>query len=118
MMDSARPDFDRIKAEIFRLAEMKYDCCTYSEDPQKAAEIKALLENHEQLNTFDIGLFKARISRILISHFFNILVEFINGVIIKNITDRNEKNVHISITTRYCRNTEKMDWMNFIFKLH
>lgn len=94
MLDSAQLDFDRIKSEIFGLAELKYDCCTYNESPQKTAEIKALLENYEQLNTLDIGLFKACISRIWISHFCTIEVEFINGVIIKNITERTEKNAH------------------------
>ena len=94
MTDSAQPDFDRIKSEIFELAELKYDCCTYNENPQKTAEIKALLENYEQLNMLDIGLFKACVSRIWISHFCTIEVEFINGVIIKNITERNEKNAH------------------------
>lgn len=69
MTDSAQIDFDRVKAEIFRLAELKYDCCTYNDSPQKTAEIKALLENHEQLNTLDIGLFKSCVNRILISHF-------------------------------------------------
>ena len=94
MMDSAQPDFDRIKSEIFKFAEMKYDCCTYDENPQKTAEIKALFENQEQLNTLDIGLFKACISRIWISHFCTIEVEFVNGVTIKNITERNDKNAH------------------------
>ena len=94
MLDSAQPDFDRIKSEIFRLAEIKYDCCTYNESPQKTAEIKALLENYEQLNMLDIGLFKACVSRIWISHFCTIEVKFINGVIIKNITERTDKNAH------------------------
>ena len=94
MLDSAQPDFDRIKLEIFKLAQIKYNCCTYNENPQKTEEIKALLENYEQLNTLDIGLFKACVSRIWISHFFTIEVEFINGVIIKNITERTEKNAH------------------------
>lgn len=94
MMDSARPDVDRIKAEIFRLAEMKYDCCTYNDNLQKTTEIKSVLENHEQLNTFDIGLFNACVSRIWISHFCTIDVEFINGVIIKNITERTDKNAY------------------------
>lgn len=96
MLDSAQVDFDRVKAEIFRLAEIKYDCCTYSDDPQKTAEIKAMLENHEQLNTLDIGLFKACISRIWISHFCTIDVEFINGIHIKNISERNENCVNSS----------------------
>ena len=29
MTDSPQVDFDRVKAEIFKLAEMKYDCCSY-----------------------------------------------------------------------------------------
>lgn len=96
MTDSLQMDFDRVKAEIFKLAEMKYDCCTYNDSPQKTDEIKALLKNHEQLNTLDIGLFKACVSRIWLSHFCTIEVEFINGVHIKNITERNDKNAHIS----------------------
>lgn len=99
MSDSIQVDFDRVKSEIFKLAEMKYDCCTYNGSPQKTNEIKALLKNHEQLNTLDIGLFKACVSRIWISHFCTIEVELINGVRIKNITgkvktSRSENNVH------------------------
>lgn len=94
MMDSAQPDFDRIKSEIFKLAELKYACCTYSENPQKTAEIKTVLENQEQLNTLDIGLFKACVSRIWISHFCTIEIEFINGIIIKNITERKNENAY------------------------
>ena len=94
MLDSAQPDFDRIKYEIFKLSEMKYDCCTYNESPQKTEEIKALLGNHEQLNTLDIGLFKSCINRVLISHFCTVEIEFINGIIIKNITERKNENAH------------------------
>ena len=99
MTDSPQVDFDRVKAEIFKLAEMKYDCCSYNESPQKADEIKDLLKDHEQLNILDIGLFKACVSRIRISHFCTIEVELINGVRIKNITEkiktsRSENNVH------------------------
>ncbi len=42
MTDSSQIDFDRVKAEIFRLAEMKYECCTYSDSPQKTAELRIL----------------------------------------------------------------------------
>lgn len=99
MTDSPQVDFDRVKAEIFKLAEMKYDCCSYNESPQKTDEIKKLLKDHEQLNMLDIGLFKACVSRIWISHFCTIEVELINGVRIKNITEkvktsRSENNVH------------------------
>lgn len=92
MTDSAQVDFDRIKSEIFKLAEMKYDCCTYNDSPQKTAKIKDLLENHEQLNSLEIGLFKSCINRIWISHFCTIEVEFINGVHIKNIKERTGEN--------------------------
>lgn len=94
MTDSVQPDFDRIKSEIFKLAELKYACCTYNENPQKTAEIKALLENHEQLNTLDIGLFKSCINRVLISHFCTVEIEFTNGIVIKNITERKNENAH------------------------
>ncbi len=94
MTDSIQVDFDRIKSELFKLAQMKYDCCTYNDSPQKTDEIKALLKNHEQLNTLDIGLFKACVSRIWISHFCTVEVELLNGVRIKNITERNENCVN------------------------
>ena len=94
MTDSPQVDFDRVKSEIFKLAEMKYDCCTYNDSPQKTEEIKALLENHKQLNTLDIGLFKSCVNRILISHFCTIEVELINGTRIQNISERNENCVN------------------------
>lgn len=94
MTDSVQVDFDRVKAEILRLAEMKYDCCSYNDSPQKTEEIKALFENHEQLDTLDIGLFKSCVSKIWISHFCTIEVELINGVRINNITERVNKNEH------------------------
>lgn len=94
MTDSTQLDSDRIKSEIFKLAELKYTCCTYNENPQKTAEIKALLENHEQLNTLDIGLFKSCINRVLISHFCTVEIEFTNGIVIKNITERKNENAH------------------------
>ena len=94
MTDSPQVDFDRVKAEIFRLAEMKYDCCSYNDSPQKTEELIALLQNNEQLNTLDIGLFKSCVSKIWISHFCAIEVELINGVRINNITERVNKNEH------------------------
>ena len=94
MTDSGHIDFDRVKAEIFRLAEMKYDCCSYNDSPQKTEELKSLLQNNEQLNTLDIGLFKSCVSKIWISHFCVFEVELINGVKIQNTTERVNKNGH------------------------
>ncbi len=92
MTDSGQVDFDRVKAEIIRFAEMKYQCCSYNDSPQKTDKLKTLLENHKQLDTLDIGLFKSCVSKIWISHFCTIEVELINGVRIKNITERVNKN--------------------------
>jgi hypothetical protein len=88
-----RLDEKKIKEELCRLAQLRYDCCTYDDSQQKTELLKSRL-CCEQLNTLDIGLFKACVSRIWISHFCTIEVEFINGVHIKNITERNDKNVH------------------------
>lgn len=108
MTDSAQVDFDRVKSVIFGLAEKKYDCCTYDESPQNTAQIRSLLENQEQLNTLDIGLFKACISRIWISHFCATEVEFINGVHIKNITERKNKNAHsIECNDNSCEGSDR-----------
>lgn len=107
MLDSSQVDFDRIKSELYRLAEMKYECCAYDDNTQKTSQIRSLLDDHEQLNSLDIGLFKACISRIWISHFCTIEVEFINGIKIKNITERNNKNDHsIKCQDNSCESTD------------
>ena len=107
MLDSTQVYFDRIKSELYRLAEMKYECCAYDDNPQKTAQIRSLLDDHEQLNSLDIGLFKACISRIWISHFCTIEVEFINGIKIKNIMERNNKNDHsIKCQDNSCKITD------------
>ncbi len=92
LLDSPNVDFHKAKEEIFRLAELKYNCCTYNDKPQKTEHLKSILANKEQLNTIDIGLLKFCISQILVSHFCTIELAFINGVIIKNITERTDEN--------------------------
>lgn len=107
MTDSSQVDFDRVKAEIFKFAEMKYNCCTYNDSPEKIDEIKKLLKDHEQLNMLDIGLFKSCVSKIWISHFCTIEVEFINGVRIKNITERtNENEFSAECNDNSCKSTD------------
>ena len=88
MMDASQLDYDRTKSEILRLAQMQYDCCTYSEKPQQTEFLKGLLVGHEQLNSLNIGLLRSCVSRIWVSHFCTIEVELINGTIIHNITER------------------------------
>lgn len=80
MTENPQTDYERIKTELFRLAEMKFNCCTYSEIPQKTAFLKSLLNGHEKLNTPDIGLLKSCVKRISVSRSAVMEIEFINGV--------------------------------------
>ena len=91
LMDNPEIDSEKVKTEILRLAELKYDCCTYDESPQKTEYLKELLSDREQLNIIDYDLLKSCVSRILIGHFYTVEIEFINGVTIKNITERMNK---------------------------
>lgn len=106
MTDSPQVDFEKVKAEIFRLAEMKYERCTYSDKPQKTAKLVTLLKNHNQLNTLDIGLFKSCINKILISRFCTIEVEFINGIKIKNTIRRENDEHSAECNDNSCQNTD------------
>lgn len=94
LMETPDVDFETAKEEICKLAEMKYDCCTHSNKPQKTMQLREVLANYEQLNTLDIGLLKSCILRISVSHFCTVEVEFINGVTIKNIIERKMQNDH------------------------
>ena len=91
LMDNPQIDSEKVKTEILRLAELKYDCCNYNDSPQKTEYLKELISGREQLNIIDYDLLKSCVSRILIGHFYTIEIEFINGVIIKNIMERTDK---------------------------
>ncbi len=91
IMDNPQIDTEKAKTEVLKLAELKYECCTYDEGPQKTEYLKELLSDREQLNTINYDLLKSCVSRILIGHFYTIEIEFINGVTIKNITERTDK---------------------------
>lgn len=108
LMDTPDVDFETAKEEILRLAELKYDCCTYSDKPRKTTQLREVLASHEQLNTLDIGLLKSCILRISVSHFCTVEIEFINGVTIKNITEREDENDH----SAQCQDNscEAADW--------
>ena len=90
LTDNSDVDFEKAKEEILKMAELKYNC-TYDEGPMKTKYLKELLSDKEQLNMLDIDLLKSCISRILIGHFYTIEIEFINGVVIKNIAERTDK---------------------------
>ena len=106
MTDSPQVDFEKVKAEIFRLTEMKYERCTYSDKPQKTAKLISLLKNHNQLNTLDIGLFKACVSRVWISHYCTVEVELINGIKIKNTIRRENDEHSAECNDNSCQNTD------------
>lgn len=94
MLDHPQIDEERIRAAMFRLAEMKYHCCNNSDIPQKTLFLKVLLTDQEQLHTLDIDLLKSCVKRMTVSHFFVIEMEFVNGIKIKNSIERNHKHEH------------------------
>ena len=94
MIDSPQIDYDKTKDEILKLAKMMYDCCTYSDIPQKTELLKTIITDREQMNTLDINLMRSCVSKISVSHFYTIEVEFINGATIKNITETTDKNAY------------------------
>lgn len=91
-IDNGTKSAEEIRNDIIRLAELKYKNCKYSDVPQKTELLKSLLKNRIQLNTLDIGLLRSCIKRITVSHSCVIEAEFINGVIIRNETERSYDN--------------------------
>ncbi len=79
------------KAEIFRLASMKYACCAYDDRSQKTAKLRQILANADQMNTFDIGLLQSTVSWIAVSHFCAVTLTFQNGMTIKQNIERGRK---------------------------
>ena len=91
-IDNGTKTAEEIRNDILRLAELKYKHCTYSDVNQKTELLKSLIDSRNQLNTLDIGLLRSCVKRITVSHSCVIEAEFINGVIIKNETERSNDN--------------------------
>ena len=91
-IDNGTKSAEEIRNDILRLAELKYKHCTYSDVPQKTELLKALIIDSSQLNTLDTGLLRFCVKRITVSHSCVIEAEFINGVVIKNETERGYEN--------------------------
>ena len=89
LIDSGSPE--TAKAEIFRLASMKYACCVYDDRPQKTAKLRQILTGSDQMNTLDTGLLQSTVSRIAVSHFCAVTLIFQNGVTIKQTLERSRK---------------------------
>lgn len=90
-IDNGTKSAEEIRKDIFRLAELKYKHCTYSDIPQKTELLKSLLKEKTQLNSLDTGLLRSCVKRIMVSHSCVIEAEFINGIIIKNETERSDE---------------------------
>ena len=91
-IDNGTKTVEEIRNDILRLAELKYKNCTYSDVTQKNELLKSLLAEKTQLNTLDTGLLRSCVKRITVSHSCIIEAEFINGVVIKNETERSDEN--------------------------
>ncbi len=90
MMDSPQIDADRIKAAIYKLAQMKYDACTDCDAPQKTELLRSMLAEKGKMETLDTALLTQAVRRITVSHTCVIEVEFINGIVIQNLTERSD----------------------------
>ena len=91
LMDYPDIDYDRVKDAILQLAQLKYNCCTYNDIPQKTELLKKQLSDKKQQNTFDIELLKKCAEYITVSHNATIVLELINGVKLNNITERSRE---------------------------
>ena len=91
-IDNGTKTAEEIRNDIFRLAELKYKNCTYSDISQKTELLKSLLADKTQLNTLDTGLLRSCVKRITLSHSCIIEAEFINDVVIRNETERSDEN--------------------------
>ena len=91
LMDSPDIEYDRIKTAIMDLAELKYDCCTYDDVPQKTTLLKETLAERQQLNALDTELLLKCAEQITVSHNATIGLELINGIKLNNITERSRE---------------------------
>ncbi len=91
LMDSTDIEYDRIKAAILELAELKYECCSYDDVPQKTALLKEIMKGVKRLNTLDVELLLKCAEHIMVSHNATIGLELINGVKLNNITERSSE---------------------------
>ena len=91
LMESPDIEYDRVKSAILQLAQMKYNCCTYNDIPQKTELLKKQLSDKKQQNTIDIELLKNCAEYITVSHNATIGLELINGVRLNNITERSRE---------------------------
>ena len=91
LMDNPDIDYDRVKNAIIELAQLKYNCCTYNDIPQKTEQLKKQLSDKKQLNTLDLELLKECVEYITVSHNATIGLELINGVKLNNITERSRE---------------------------
>lgn len=91
LMDSTDIEYDRIKAAIMKLAELKYECCSYDDVPQKTVLLKEIMKGVKRLNTLDVDLLLKCAEHITVSHNATIGLELINGVKLNNITERSSE---------------------------
>lgn len=82
MMESPQTDTERIQSELYRLAQMQYDACTYSDAPQKTAKLRNLLARCTKMDTLDLELVKQVVIRVAVSHSGNMEAEMLGGTVI------------------------------------
>lgn len=91
-MDMGDIDYDNMKADIIKLAEMKYQCCSYDDRLPKTKMLLKLLSDRPQLEELDTALLKIMARRVIISHYCSVELELLNGEFIRNTTERSKNN--------------------------
>lgn len=82
MMESPQTDTEHIKSELYRLAQMQYDACTYSDAPQKIAQLRKLLAGRTKMEALDLELLKQALVRITVSHTGDMTAKLLGGTVI------------------------------------
>ena len=90
MLDQPQPNYDAVKAELFRFASDKYDCCAYNDRQQAAVQLQAKLSGLPQLTELNTELFSVCVKEVRISHCLETELELINGICMHSIVERSE----------------------------
>ena len=89
LIDTKNIDYEKVVNEMIKLAQIKYDCCSYNEKAQQTENLKSMLIGHDPLDESDMELAANCIKRITVDHYGMICLELINDIRPRTIIERN-----------------------------
>ena len=89
LIDTKIIDCEKAINEMIKLAQIKYDCCSYNEKAQQTENLKSMLIGHDPLDESDMGLATNCIKRTTVDQYGMICLELINGTRPRITTERN-----------------------------